>query len=305
MLKNYYDEWQPLMKSDDDDPDLRHYPNEKLLRIPLPHRAIIQGPSGSMKTNLAMNLIFLIGKFDKIIVCAQDIEEPLYKALQKRMEKIEQKCKTRILLMINDLKDLPDLDAFNPKENTLVIFDDWAATSQKEQIPIGTLFLRGRKKGITSWYLSQGYFNCPQLVRKNSDFVFIKKQGNPQDFKRIAREYAMGIDAKEMEKLYHYAVDDDDKNFFLIDRFSKDPDYRFRKNFAPIDLADFGLTSTKSKWEGDSDADDEEHEVRAPKKESSEKAEKQLCAGKTTRGLPCKITATCGAFCKRHSKPNQ
>ena len=110
---------------------LRHYPNEDRLKIKLPFRMIIGGPSGSGKTIL-LNLMKLIGIFDKVILLAKHLDEPLYKHLQDTYRKIEKSSKINIILAIRTAKDLPLVEDCNVKENTLLIVDDMICEDKKE-----------------------------------------------------------------------------------------------------------------------------------------------------------------------------
>jgi len=230
-VKNYYEMW----RSSDDDDDLHHYPNEDALQIKLPFRGVLQGASGSGKTNIAMNLIGLIGIWDKVVILAKNLEEKLYKEAIKYIKKVEIAQKRRILLAIDDIADLPPLDSFSIKENTLLIVDDFVADDPKSLKPLNFIWLRGRKNGISPLFISQSYFDTPKIIRKNSDYVFMKSIGNPKDLMRIAAEYAMGATAKEIKAKYERVDTTDITEFFMIDRNNKDPRYQFRNGFEPMD----------------------------------------------------------------------
>ena len=53
----------------------------------------LNGPSGSGKTSLLLNFIKLINVWDKVILLAKDLNEPLYQYLIQTYEKIEKKFK--------------------------------------------------------------------------------------------------------------------------------------------------------------------------------------------------------------------
>ena len=227
---NYYDRWS----SADDADDIHHYPNEEALGIKLPFRGILQGASGSGKTNIAMNLISLIGIWDKVVILAKNLEEKLYREAIKYIKKVEIAQKRRILLAIDDIADLPPLDAFTIQENSLLIVDDFVAEDPKSLKPLSEIWLRGRKNGISPLFISQSYFDTPKIIRKNSDYVFMKSIGNPKDLMRIAAEYAMGATAKEIKEKYEQVDTTDITKFFMIDRNNKDPHYQFRNGFEPM-----------------------------------------------------------------------
>ena len=229
-MVNYYDR---ITKEDN---DLYNYPNEQLLQITIPFRGIVQGPSGSGKTNVMMNLISGIGIWDKVVILAKNLDEPLYKYAIKAIQSMEVKQKRRILLAIDKVSDLPPIGAFNPQENTLLIVDDFVADDPKSLKPLNEIWLRGRKNSISPIFISQSYFDTPKIIRKNSDYVFIKKLGNPMDLTRIAKEYALGVTVSEIQAKYNKALAGGEfTDFFMIDRNNKDPKLVFRHNFDPID----------------------------------------------------------------------
>jgi GTPase SAR1 family protein len=225
-LVNFYDH----IKSDDQ--EIRHYPNESKINISLPARILVLGPSGTGKTNIILNVIKYIGIFDQIVLLAKNLEEPLYKHLIDVYRKLEKKHKIKILLAINDIKDLPSIAEFDPKTNTLLIVDDFICENPKLLAKISEFWIRGRKNGITMTFLSQSYFDTPKQMRKNSNYVIIKKVGNPKDLGRILAEYALGVDKKELEQAYHQALSGGNlTDFFMIDMETKKDELKFRTNF--------------------------------------------------------------------------
>lgn len=228
-IVNYYDH----IKSDD---AMRTYPNESKLNIKLPFRMLLLGPSGSGKTNVLLNLMKLIGVFDKIVLLAKDLEEPLYKHVINTYEKMEKKFKVKILLAISTVKDLPSVDDFNPTENSLLICDDLICEGKQDLAKVAAFWIRGRKKGISSVFLSQSYFCVPKLIRQNSGYVLIKKIDTPRDLSMLMKEYSLGVDAKQMNAMYQHALSTGDPHtsFFMIDTVTSKKSLRFRANFEPL-----------------------------------------------------------------------
>ena len=233
---NYYEKIPKL------DQALYHYPNEELMQITLPFRALILGPSGLGKTNIALNIISGVGIWDQIVILAKNLEEPLYKYTIETIQKIEKSQKRRILLAINDIDDLPPLDAFHPDKNTLLIVDDFVADSPKKLAPLEELWLRGRKNSISAIFISQSYFRTLMMIRQNTNYVFFKKIGSAKDLKRIVAEYSMEVPIEEILKKYKTAVAGPMTNFFLIDLKTTDPALRFRHCFEPMG-SDYGSES--------------------------------------------------------------
>jgi len=229
-VTNFYE------KCDDDTNEVYRYPNEDTVKIKLPMRAVVLGPSGTGKTNLAVNLIPAIGIWKKIIILAKNLDQPLYNFVTKRIGEIEKEQKiSNLLLKIDSIADLPPLDSFSPKENTLLIVDDFVADDPKSLIPLNEIWMRGRGKGISPVFISQSYYDTPKMIRKNSDYLFVKELGNPLDLGRISREYAMGCTAKEIAAKYEKTIDGDFTSFFMVDRYNRDMALKFRHKFAPME----------------------------------------------------------------------
>lgn len=215
--------------------DLHHYPNEEKIHISLPFRMLMCGPSGSGKTSLLLNFIKIIGIFDKIILLAKDLQEPLYKHLIETYGKIEKKLGIQVILAIDNIKDMPTPDDCDPKENTLMICDDLICEGKKDLDKVGAFWIRARKKGVSMVFLSQSYYAIPKLIRQNSSYVVIKKIDTPKDLKAMLKEYSLGVDIKELTALYHHAMKGDSHtSFFMIDTTTSSKALRFRANFAPI-----------------------------------------------------------------------
>ena len=228
---NYYAKWA----DEDDDQEMYHYENEPLMQIKLPFRAVVQGPSGSGKTNIAMNLISGIGIWDRVVILAKNLEEKLYRKCIETIRKMEKEKKRSILIAIDNIGDLPALNKFDKDQNTLLLVDDFVADNPKSLIPLNEIWLRGRKNSISSVFITQSYFDTPKIIRKNSDYVFVKQMGNPLDRSRIAREYALGVTPKEIVRRYELTLRGDITDFFLIDRFNTNPALKFRYKFNETD----------------------------------------------------------------------
>ena len=230
-IENFYDH----IKKDDN--GLRHYPNEEKLKIKLPFRMIIGGPSGSGKTNILLNLMKLIGIFDKVILLAKHLDEPLYKHLIDTYAKIEKKLKVNIMLAITTAKDMPNVEDCNEKENTLLIVDDMICEDKKELAQIGKFWTQARKKGVSMAFLTQAYYAVPKIIRQNTQYILMKRIDTPRDLKAMLSECSLGVEMKELVNMYNYAMrGDSHTSFFMID-CQAPKELRFRANFDPIPLA--------------------------------------------------------------------
>ena len=229
-VRNYY----ATIKEKPEDKVDRSYAKEEELKLKLPFRMLMCAPSGKGKTNLLRHIIDEIGVWDKIILWAKDLEEPLFKDLIEKCRKAEKKYKIQMLLAITDGKDLPNLDRdINRKENTALICDDLITEDPKSLKLLEPYWVRGRKMGVTSFFLTQGYFDVPKKIRKNSNYVVLKDIENVMDLNRIMREFALGVKPTQMHQMYEYAMSGDKHtSFFMID--GVDPATKFRANFQPI-----------------------------------------------------------------------
>jgi len=233
-FENFYEH----IKTTDD--NLRHYPNEELLNIKLPFRMLLCGPSGSGKTNILLGLIKQIGIFDKIILLAKHLDESLYVHLIDTYRKIEKKLKNPdMILAIDTIKDMPEVSDCDKRLNTLLIVDDMICEEKKQLAKIESFWIAGRKKGVSMVFITQGYFHIPKIIRQNTQYIIIKKIDTPRDLKAILTECSLGIEPKELMKLYEYALNQGDPHtaFFMIDCETNKKSLKFRSQCQPI-LAD-------------------------------------------------------------------
>lgn len=229
-IVNYYDH---IKKNTS---DLRNYPNEDQINIKLPFRMMLVGPSGSGKTNILLNLIKMIGIFDRIVLLAKDLTEPLYQHLITTYDKIEKKYKIKMFLAIDSINDLPSPEDFDQKLNNLVICDDLICESQKDLKKVGAFWTWARKREVSMVFISQSYFMIPKVIRQNSTYVVIKKVSTPKDLKSMLKEHALGgANIDQLTAMYNHALQGDaHTSFFMIDTLTSNPGLRFRSNFAPI-----------------------------------------------------------------------
>lgn len=207
------------------------YPNFDKVQIKLPFRMLVVGTSGSCKTNAVMNIMNSINAFTRIFLYAKDIEEPLYKCLIDSLEALEVNVGRTIITYSSDVNDVPSADEFDKNETNLVIFDDLITENIKKLKPVADLFIRGRKKNISSIFISQSYFMTPKIIRQNVNYIVIKKINGKGDLRRIISENNIGVSVDDVQRMYNYVISEGQLNFFLIDLVTNDDNLRFRINY--------------------------------------------------------------------------
>jgi ABC-type dipeptide/oligopeptide/nickel transport system ATPase component len=203
-----------------------HNPHYDTHHIKLPFRMIIAGNSGSGKTQTLLNLLYnMPDTFEKIFVVTKNKDEPLYNYLEDKLGKDGLSIKEGIT-------ELPDLDALDKEQNNLIVLDDLVNEPTKQQRPVCDYFIRARKKNCSIIYISQSFYAVPKLIRDNISYLIIKQVSSMKNLTMICRECSLGIEKKELKRIYDDATQSK-QDFLLID-LEGDKDERFRKNFDEI-----------------------------------------------------------------------
>jgi ABC-type dipeptide/oligopeptide/nickel transport system ATPase component len=201
-----------------------HNPNEKIHNIKLPFRMLIVGGSGSGKTQTFMTILHNFGNtFNNIYIITKNKNEPLYNYL-------EEKTGSQGLEIREGINSAPDLDKLDIDDQTLIVMDDLVL--EKNQRELESYFIRGRKLNCSFIYISQSYFAVPQMIRKNLNYLVIKRLQSLGDLFRILREYSLGVDKNILQEMYEKSTSE--KPDFLMVDLEAPPEDRFRKNFKEL-----------------------------------------------------------------------
>ena len=228
-MKNFYETVGKEYKQEEET-----YATQDQIKISLPFRMLIVGASGSGKTNMLMNLIKDMNTWDKIYLYAKNLDEPLYKWFIDSMRKVEKRTGTKILEVGNTIQSVPQVSSINKDCRNLLILDDFVTEKAKDMLVPCEFWIRARKQNCSCIFISQSFYATPQMMRKNSDLIVLKKIATSKDLKRIAAEYSLGVDEDTLLDLYTASTRNSKFDFLLIDIGTNDPDLRFRHNYNGI-----------------------------------------------------------------------
>ena len=140
--------------------------------------------------------------FHKIIIVTK-AQEPLYDMLIDRLKNIE----------IYYEGSYPTIEKMNKGENGLIIYDDQVTNKDSR---ISEMYIRGRKLGFSSIYISQSYFGTPKLIRQNINYLWLGKGINKRDLRLILSEYSLNMSVDELE-YYYFEITKEHMQFMMLD----------------------------------------------------------------------------------------
>lgn len=205
MNINFYEKIKPIKV---------HNPNYETHQISLPFRMLICTASGGGKTNFLLNLIFQMSNtFHKIIIITKE-EERLYCHLLDRLKDGVE---------IHYGGNVPEFERMPKGENGLVVFDDMVLTKNNK---IGEMFIRGRKLGYSSIYITQSFFATNKLIRQNVNYISLGRGMIKRDLRLVLSEFSINLSIDQLEDLYN-TITKVPMQFMLIDSQKRN----IRQNF--------------------------------------------------------------------------
>ncbi|GBB99186.1 hypothetical protein RclHR1_03440019 [Rhizophagus clarus] len=92
--------------------------------------------------------------------------------------------------------EMPDVEDFDPKIATVVIFEDLMDAPKNIQEKITGYFTHGRHKNISAIYVAQRFFAIPKTIRENVNYISLHGgYSSLSDTKCIIRQYTNESDS--------------------------------------------------------------------------------------------------------------
>ena len=192
-------------------------PNEAIHGIKVNSRIVFAAPSGAGKSNGCLNMIYLFNKtFHEIIYCIKSADEPLIGLLEERLKNV----------IIYEGGEVPPLSSFSIKDEhgrlkrkdtkqRLIIFDDLLLDKAANK-EIALYYLKGRKLGFTSCYISQSYYQIPKIIRDNCQYFILGRNLLKKDLRSILTVFPTEMSLDQFSNYYN-ELTKDEMSFITID----------------------------------------------------------------------------------------
>lgn len=188
-------------------------PNKALHGIDVPFRMLIASGSGTGKTHALCRLIHSFGKtWNEIIICVPSADEPLYQMLDERLNTTRHHG-----VHFYESGEIPDIMSFAVKQSDgrlkrrdnlqrLIVFDDYMMDKKANRM-ISEYFLKGRKFGFSSIYISQNFYQIPRDVRINTQYFMLGKNIQKKDIRNILNIFSVDINLDKFTQIYNMLTD--------------------------------------------------------------------------------------------------
>ncbi len=197
-----------------------------------PYNMIINGGTGTGKTNLVFNIILKFSCFDKLWIYSKHLHQPKMRMLEDFFRKVEEKTGEEIYHSGNTIEDVVSVDDLGEGQH-LIVFDDFVL--EKDFSPITNYYIRGRHANCSTIFLSQAYTKIPRAIRTNSHYYIFFKIPNRRELSILYGEVGFGLEKDDFLRKFKKATDDK-YSFFFIDTKTKIPQLQYRKNFNYVEM---------------------------------------------------------------------
>lgn len=146
--------------------------------LPPVFRCIVNGTSGSGKTNLLINLLYKIMENEESIrfqICSKTIEQPLYRCF---IDDVEANYNNHSVVVSNEISYFNEeyFSTVSPEKKEIIIIDDMLGMMSKKDTKILIhLFSASRPRGISIFFLTQRYTKLEVVCRRNSNYLITFK----------------------------------------------------------------------------------------------------------------------------------
>jgi len=188
-------------------------------------RWVINGSSGSGKSNLIVWFILHLASFDRLYIYSKHMNQPKFKLIQDFFDAIADRTGEKILYMSNDLEDVVPVDELDGSVQNLVIFDDFLLS--KNQTPMIDYFVRSRHKCCSTVYLGQRWSSIPRVIRLNVNYISLFAVPNKKELQILYSECGMGLDKEGFISKFKKATKIK-YDFFFIDCDAKHKALQYR-----------------------------------------------------------------------------
>lgn len=193
-----------------------------------PARLCFIGAPGTGKTTAMVDVAERYMPWNTLLVCARNLDAPIYVAFRERVEKYEKKLGKQVSVWCSTLKECPPLSDVNKDNRTLAIFDDVLMDPDLDILKDWAV--RSRQRNVTMFVAVQGWVELPKLVRNSTTQVCLWRGLNGRDQTGIYKDLNVRLTKDEFIDLYK-RVTSQPHGFIFVDSVPIDPALALRIGF--------------------------------------------------------------------------